>query len=521
MFFNDDDRKTNIDSEFDKENGFKFLFDKKLVLIVGGLVLGVILMVVISKFLFKKSTYYLDLNGSEELIIYQNSIYNEPGYEAYDSKGNKYNDQVIVDGYVNSDIVGEYIITYTFNEFVKTRNVSVISETKHITYLILKGESLIYLKVGEEYKEDGWRVIDSVDNNLEDKVVVSGKVDTSKAGTYKLTYSVKNGIGVTVSSERTVIVMGSDIDISYDDGYKKDSVSINIAVINNYFDYILLPDGKKDNKRVTSYKVSNNGDYSFKFYEKDGTFIEKKVTINNIDKEAPSGSCKGVYKSNTYTIDSTVKDNLSGIKNIEYYVNGKVVKTTKDNKITVNQNKTDNIEINVIDNVGNSKKITCSVDNSAYVAPSLSSSSSSSSKGSSSGASNSSAGGYNYLSGCSRMSATYNGSSLSYDHAITMSVGQTITIKLTFPTGCGSVQKLTRTSASGQSDWTDYFSGTSRPSVSRYNESSWISGASGYNWIITAKKKTPGYVILSQTSEQIVGPTSKIKNFFRIKVKVQ
>ena len=117
------------------------------------------------------------------------------------------------------------------------------------------------------------------------------------------------------------------------------------------------------------------------------------------------------------------------------------------------------------------------------------------------------------------MTAYLNGRQLSYDELITMSVGQTITIKLYLSTSCGSIQLLRRTNADGMSGWGQYFSMDSNPRVNRYNSSTWTY-ATSYDWVITAKKKTGG-VTLSQTAQYSTSQFSCVKCFYRINVKVQ
>ena len=539
MYFNDEKNSTNIDSEFEKKQGFNLdlgnFLNKKLLIGIG---IGIVLLLIfIFIFSGNKKQYYLELLGTEDLVIYQNTSFVDEGYQAYDNKGNNYNDQVIVTGDVNTSVVGEYVITYSFNEIIKTRTVSVVSETKHLTYLILNGETVSYLKVGDKFEEPGYQVIDSTNDNLKNNVKITGNVDTTKAGTYKIIYTVKNDLGLTVSEERTVIVMDSDINISYNkEGFTNDKVVVNIGVINNYFDYILLPNGNRDTRRTTTYEITANGTYNFKVYSKDGTYKEETITINNIDKEKPSGTCTAKYSSGKYTVTTNINDNLSGIKSLEYYLDNNLKESTNKTSVTINtSNTSNNIYVTAYDKANNSNKITCTVDNSAYVEPKPSSSSSqtsSSSKSSSSSKLSSSKQSTNTggtgsgicpISG-SGMTAYLNGRKLTYDELITMSVGQTITITLHLPTGCGTYSSyyLTRTSADGMHgdiEWRDYFYGTSKPSVP-HNSGQSIKTTT-YNWVITANKKTPGAITLSQTSEFKSDKYSFSKHFYRINVKVQ
>ena len=525
MYFNEEKNSTNIDSEFYEKKKTSFdvsnLLNNKKILI--GIGVGIILIIgIIFIFGGKKPQYYLELLGTEDMVIYQNTDFIDEGYKAYDNKGNNYNDSVSVSGQVNTNVVGEYTITYSFNEIVKTRTVSVISETKHITYLILNDSNVIFLKLGDKFIDPGYTVLDSENDNLQNLVKVSGVVDTSKAGTYKIIYSVKNDLGMTISAERTVIVMDSDVNISYNtSAYSNDKIVVNIGVINNYFDYILLPNGNRDTRRTTTYEVKENGTYKFTVYSKDGTYKEETITINNIDKEKPNGNCIAKYANGKYNISTNVTDKLSGIKSFEYYLDNSLKESTNKTSTTIKTTGTsNNINVVVYDNANNSNKIVCTVDNSAYEEPKPSSSSKSSSSSKQSTNNEGTGSGMCPYSG-SGMTAYLNGRKLSYDEVITMSVGQTITITLYLPDNCGTPSSyyLTRTTADGQDGWRNYLTGTSVPSVPHNSGKSVKTNT--YNWVITANKKTPGGVILSQTSEFRSDKYSFSKHFYRIVVKVQ
>lgn len=70
----------------------------------------------------------------------------------------------------------------------------------------LRGSSTVTLTVGATYVERGATAKDKRDGNLTDKIEISGNVNTSKAGTYKVTYSVTNSVDKTATVTRTVIV---------------------------------------------------------------------------------------------------------------------------------------------------------------------------------------------------------------------------------------------------------------------------------------------------------------------------
>lgn len=223
MFGNIDNiNNTNIDKELSggKGSGKK---RNKLIKIMIILIIVVILFFVILYFVFSskfndtindlygggssdKNQYFLVLNGSEEVVVYKNSTYLDEGFSAYDNNGKTYNEEVSILGEVDTSIVGEYEIIYSFRDIQKTRKVNVVLDDKHYTYLVLSGDSQVNLKVGDKYVEAGYNVFDSIDSNLNSFVKVSGSVNTQNVGTYKLIYSVTNSSGVTVTAERTIIV---------------------------------------------------------------------------------------------------------------------------------------------------------------------------------------------------------------------------------------------------------------------------------------------------------------------------
>ena len=72
--------------------------------------------------------------------------------------------------------------------------------------ITLNGSSTINLKVGDTYTEQGAKATDETDGDLTSKIETSGTVDTSKAGTYTITYTVKNSQDKSAKATRTVKV---------------------------------------------------------------------------------------------------------------------------------------------------------------------------------------------------------------------------------------------------------------------------------------------------------------------------
>lgn len=360
MFLNNNQlNETNIDESF--TNSSKKISPKLLMFLGISLVIIIILVVF---FLYKpslKTEYYLVLKGDTDIILKQNSIYEEAGFQAYDNHQNDLNNQVVISGGVNPNLAGEYTITYTLNNIIRTRSILVVADDSQITYLILNGSTTMFLKVGDEYKEPGFSVIDNLETDLTTKVTTTGNVDTTKSGTYKITYQVTNKSGQTITEERTVIVTDSDINLNYSPTTPTNKpVVINVTVNDNYFNYLVLPNNKHVSSRATTYEVTRNGTYKFIIHSKDGSTKEREITIDNIDHEAPTGSCQANRKNGMYLINVNAKDNKK-IKEYSYYINNNLIKTHSLNYLNHTSDITDNIYVVASDNAGNTKKITCNV----------------------------------------------------------------------------------------------------------------------------------------------------------------
>ena len=359
MYFKDK-INTNIDKEFGKKKKFSIKkidfnnIDYKKIIIFSGIILLVIIgIILITK--NKHNNYFIDLDGEDLIMIYKDSEYVDPGYSARNNKGVDFTDKVVVSDDVNTSVVGDYKVIYTLGDTKVVRYVSVIEKPIGATSIYLSGEMTMYLRVGDEYKEPGYTVIDSIDSNLTDKVIVKNDVDTSKEGIYRITYMVTNSTGVSTQVSRTVIVMGSNISISLDnEKITNGSVGINVYVVDNYFDYMVAPNGEKVSEKKYTYQVNENGEYKFSIYDKLGKSQEKSILVSNIDKEAPNGSCTGLYGNGKTSINIKAVDN-TGIS--KYVVNGRDYSS---NNITLDKDYS-SVSVVIYDKALNSKNINCSM----------------------------------------------------------------------------------------------------------------------------------------------------------------
>lgn len=78
---------------------------------------------------------------------------------------------------------------------------------KEYPVLKLIGDEKITLSLNTEYKEPGYTASDETDGDITSKVKTEGSVDSTKAGEYTLTYSVKDKAGNLTTKKRTVEVL--------------------------------------------------------------------------------------------------------------------------------------------------------------------------------------------------------------------------------------------------------------------------------------------------------------------------
>ena len=145
----------------------------------------------------------LELIGEEELKVCSIKNYIEPGYSSIDN----------YDGDITNTVEKEYINDNLIEYKSKDSSDNVSKVTRKLIQvddqapeIKLNGNATIYLTVGGQYKEQGVNVSDNCDEDLNDKVVIEGSVDTSKTGTYTIKYSVKDSANNEASIERKVVV---------------------------------------------------------------------------------------------------------------------------------------------------------------------------------------------------------------------------------------------------------------------------------------------------------------------------
>lgn len=141
----------------------------------------------------------------------------------------------------------------------------------------LNGDENTIVKQDDKYVESGCHVIDKKDGNISDKAKITGKVDTSKPGDYKITYTITNSNGLTMKKVRNVkVVENSKFDnntkgipvLMYHYVYTKDDLPEKMDV-----NYIL------NTKLEEQLKYLTENDYYFPSYKELEAYVKGEISL--------------------------------------------------------------------------------------------------------------------------------------------------------------------------------------------------------------------------------------------------
>jgi hypothetical protein len=152
----------------------------------------------------------ITLLGSSTISINEGDTFTDPGATAIDNVDGSVS--VTISGSVDTSRPDTYIIRYNAvdsagNQATEvTRVVTVVDTTPPV--ITLSGSSSISVNLGETFNDPGATAVDSVDGSV--SVTSSGSVDTSRVGTYIITYNAIDSAGNQATPiTREVIVSDS------------------------------------------------------------------------------------------------------------------------------------------------------------------------------------------------------------------------------------------------------------------------------------------------------------------------
>ena len=324
-----------------KKNGFN--------IIIGILILSII---VIGAFLFLggntdnpgngNSGMVFELYGGDYIEHNLGDPFFDPGVKLTVDGVDK-SKEVVVSGTIDVNKEGTYEKTYTYNDKTLTRKIDV----KRMSSIALLGESEVYILLNGKYDdpkvEAYYKGADYKDN-----VEVSGNVDYSKAGTYTVTYRLKE-INKSVSRKIHVSTFNEYVKIDYDTKTSNKEVTISVSIDKNKVSKYTFPDGSEKTDNDT-YKVTQSGKYKITIYDKYNNSYEREIEISNINVEPIKASCAATIKDNKTTIKVTTSNTIT-----KYVYNG--TESTSNTHTFNSIIKTNKVVL--YDDKGQNKTITC------------------------------------------------------------------------------------------------------------------------------------------------------------------
>jgi len=153
----------------------------------------------------------VSLKGNKLITLQVGDTYEESGVNMYDNN-TKVTPILTTKGSVDTSKVGTYTITYTATDSAGNttsvkRVVKIVAPDTTRPVLTLKGASRVYLPHNSTYKELGATALDAKDGTV--AVKITGNVNTSVVGTYKLYYKASDKAGNSATEIRRVTVVST------------------------------------------------------------------------------------------------------------------------------------------------------------------------------------------------------------------------------------------------------------------------------------------------------------------------
>lgn len=240
----------------------------------------------------------IKLNGKKNITIEYGDKYKDMGATA-SYKDTNLDKQIKITKNIDFNKLGKYYYKYTITYKNISKSVERKIEIKDTTKpeITLNGNDTINITVGDQYNDEGARATDNYDKDITKKIKTNGEVDTSKEGSYTITYSVKDSSNNENKITRTVNV----------------SKKIQATISSN-------SNGSK--KSSKGYKIE----------QKDGIYYVNGILIANKTYDLPSsynpGDLLDIFKNNFSKMQSDAANsgiNLKIISGFRSYYSQKTI----------------------------------------------------------------------------------------------------------------------------------------------------------------------------------------------------
>lgn len=144
-----------------------------------------------------------EITAPEKITVYEGTTVFPVKYSAKDSVDGDLTESI--ERQDSADSVTLSVSDKSGNKTERTVKVEFIKDTTP-PKITLSGSNMVFVRKGAKFKDPGYSANDNCDGKMTDKVSVTGAVDSSKVGTYTLTYSATDKKGNKKSVKRTVMV---------------------------------------------------------------------------------------------------------------------------------------------------------------------------------------------------------------------------------------------------------------------------------------------------------------------------
>ncbi len=241
----------------------------KKILYILGILLALIIIFIILFFMFGSKFLTISSEDNSKTIEVEYGT-EEFGYPSVECQFLGSNVTVNKEGDIDVNKVGSQEIKYTCKKFNFEKEVTFKYEIvdKIAPEIKLNGDKSISLYVGDKYTDKGATATDNVDGDIKDNIVVDGKVDTSKEGTYELTYTITDSSQNTSSIKRKVVVKKKPVVQTSSGGGSSNLTCGEAGVIyltfddgpNSVYTPVILDQLKKYNVKATFFVTSAGPD---------------------------------------------------------------------------------------------------------------------------------------------------------------------------------------------------------------------------------------------------------------------